>query len=120
MQALDAHPHLTGSIERITVGNLSEELLDDAPFVLDVRSESEWSEGRIDGSYNVPLTQLRERIDEIPKDVRLVAQCRTGYRSSIAASILAQRGYRKTLDLVGGIEAWDAAGFQTVADRPAK
>jgi len=120
MRSLDAHPDLTGSFERITAGNLNEELLDDAPFVLDVRSESEWIEQRIEGSYNVPLKQLRERIDEIPTAVRLVTQCRMGYRSSIAASMLAKRGYARTLDLVGGIEAWCAAGYSTVDDRSAE
>jgi hydroxyacylglutathione hydrolase len=79
------------------------------PLVLDVRTEREWHEQRIDGSSNVPLARLLERLDEVPRDRALVVHCGTGYRSSIAASLLRQQGFDAVTDLVGGITAWHAS-----------
>jgi hydroxyacylglutathione hydrolase len=76
--------------------------------LVDVRGESEWRREGIAGSVNIPLEHLREHLAEIP-DGPVVVYCRTGERSSMAASLLEQAGRMNVLDLVGGITAWKAA-----------
>jgi sulfite oxidase len=110
MQALDPRPELVDRIERITAATLAERLeAPDRPLVVDVRSESEWRERRIDDSLNVPLSRLQERLDDVPRGRELVLHCSSGYRSSIAASILRRKGFDDVADLVGGFAAWDAS-----------
>jgi rhodanese-related sulfurtransferase/glyoxylase-like metal-dependent hydrolase (beta-lactamase superfamily II) len=110
MEALRERPELVQTIDRITAVALSEQLAgSQRPIVLDVRSESEWSAGHIDGSQNVPLNRLRERLAEIPTDTPVVVHCEGGYRSAIAASLLAQAERKNVLDLVGGFKAWTAS-----------
>jgi rhodanese-related sulfurtransferase/glyoxylase-like metal-dependent hydrolase (beta-lactamase superfamily II) len=114
MQALDPRPDLVARIERITAPTLAEQLAsDDPPHVLDVRTEEEWQSGRIEGSQNIPLNHLLERLDEVPSDRPLVVHCATGYRSSIAASLLTRNGITDAADLVGGMDAWEASKLDT-------
>jgi hydroxyacylglutathione hydrolase len=114
MQALDPRPDLVARIERITAPTLAEQLAsDDRPDVLDVRTEEEWQSGRIEGSQNIPLNHLLERLDEVPSDRPLVVHCATGYRSSIAASLLTRSGITDAADLVGGMDAWEASKLDT-------
>jgi rhodanese-related sulfurtransferase/glyoxylase-like metal-dependent hydrolase (beta-lactamase superfamily II) len=115
MQALDGRPELMGRVERITAATLAEQRGEaEAPLLVDVRSEHEWREGHIDGSVNLPLGRLPERLSELPRDRPLVVYCSSGYRSSIAASILQARGIDDVADLVGGIGAWHASTARPV------
>jgi hydroxyacylglutathione hydrolase len=110
MQALDQRPDLLARIERITAVTLAEELVgSDPPVVLDVRAEPEWHQAGIGRSLNIPLRQLLARLDEIPDGRSLVVHCQSGYRSSIAASLLRREGRDGISDLVGGIDAWVAS-----------
>jgi rhodanese-related sulfurtransferase/glyoxylase-like metal-dependent hydrolase (beta-lactamase superfamily II) len=110
MQSLDGHPELIDRIERITASSLAEQLSGDSPpLLLDVRTEKEWLGRHIPSAVNAPLSRLRDRFDRLPRDGRAVVYCSTGYRSAIAASLLRQDGFSSVADLVGGIEAWDAA-----------
>ncbi len=116
MHALDSRPDRIMRLDRVTAATLAEQLtLADPPLVLDVRRQAEWKEKRIGGSLNIPLNHLEERIHELPRDRRIVVHCQTGYRSSIAASILERRGITDVADLVGGIAAWEAAKLQVAA-----
>ena len=104
-----AHPELVKTIRRIEPDVLRARLDGaDAPFVLDVRQPGEWDCSHIDGSVNVPLGQLVDRLDEVPRDRDVVVQCQTGYRSCVAISLLAARGYANLIDLRGGWEGWEA------------
>jgi DMSO/TMAO reductase YedYZ molybdopterin-dependent catalytic subunit/glyoxylase-like metal-dependent hydrolase (beta-lactamase superfamily II) len=124
MHALEPRPDLVGRIERITAAALAERLAGpEAPLVLDVRTEREWRDRRIEGSLNVPLGRLLQRLDEVPRDRQLVVQCATGYRSAIATSLLRRHGLVAIADLVGGIGAWAAStsdGARRAADAPAR
>lgn len=114
MQSLDARPELIRTIARITAPALAGQLAStDAPWVLDVRTENEWQAGHVAGSHNIPLPHLRERLTEVPNDRPVVVHCEGGYRSAIAASLLAEAGRKKILDLVGGIKAWIATKLPT-------
>ena len=115
MEALRADSQLVQSIPRITAAELAE-LRSSAlpPLVLDVRSEKEHGIVHLEGSVNIPLNHLRERLAEIPADRSLVLHCEGGYRSAIACSLLAQSGRGNFQDLVGGIKAWIATSLPTV------
>jgi len=117
MSALETRPDLVRRVERITAATLAEKLEgDNAPVVLDVRTEKEWRQGHIEGSRNIPLNHLIERSAEAPRDRALVVHCQSGYRSSIAASLLLRAGVDNVIDLVGGWKAWVASGLPTATD----
>lgn len=119
MAALENYPELVETTDRVTAQALARlRSQADAPLVLDVRSEKEWAAGHIAGSMNIPLNHLRERIDEVPADRRVAVHCEGGYRSAIAASVLAQEGRKNVLDLVGGYKAWVASQLPTEAPAP--
>jgi rhodanese-related sulfurtransferase len=77
------------------------------PLVVDVRAESEWDAGHVDGARLAPLPKLRELCASLPRDRDLVLQCQAGYRSSIACSLLEQAGFPRLADLIGGWSAWE-------------
>ena len=62
----------------------------DGPLVLDTRRSLEWAEGHVAGALHVPLHELPRRIDDVPADREVWVHCASGYRSSIAASLLAR------------------------------
>ena len=115
MGALAQRDDLVERTERITAPALAEWLAGGrpdagpAPTVVDVRSEAEHAGGRIEGSLNIPLTHLEERVGEIPAGRPVAVHCEGGYRSAIAASLLQKLGRRDVRDLVGGYKAWAAA-----------
>jgi DMSO/TMAO reductase YedYZ molybdopterin-dependent catalytic subunit/glyoxylase-like metal-dependent hydrolase (beta-lactamase superfamily II)/rhodanese-related sulfurtransferase len=110
MQAVDPRPDLVARTERVTAVTLAERLAgSDPPLVLDVRAEDEWRHARLGGSLNIPLGELMRRLDELPDGRQVVVHCQTGYRSSIAASLLLREGRQRIADLVGGISAWQAS-----------
>ncbi len=116
MEALAGRPDLIWQTERISAPSLAEELASaDPPLVLDVRSRREWAASHINGSLNVPLNHLQERLAEIPRDRRIAVHCAGGYRSSIAASILHQYGITRVIELAGGLAAWETAGLNVVS-----
>lgn len=110
MSALESRPDLVAQIARMTAPALAAELAGShPPVVLDVRSAAEWQAGHITGSQNIPLPHLRERLSEVPRDKVVVVHCEGGYRSAVAASVLAAAGLPQVFDLVGGIKAWAAS-----------
>jgi rhodanese-related sulfurtransferase len=78
------------------------------PVVIDVRNVGEREAGRIDPSLHIPLAELRRRIDEVPTDRPVVTYCAGGWRSSVAASLLRNRGLADVSDVLGGFAAWEA------------
>ncbi|MGN6380697.1 MAG: molybdopterin-dependent oxidoreductase [Gaiellales bacterium] len=120
MLALAGRPDLVARIERVTADALADQLAQPAPpLVLDVRSEREWAEKRIEGSLNIPLNELPDRLHEVPPDGPLVTQCATGYRSVTAAGILIAAGFPHVSDLVGGLDAWAFSGQDSVHEAAA-
>jgi len=115
MNALASRDDLVERTERITAPALAEWLTGKrpdagaAPIVVDVRSEAEHAGGHIEGSLNIPLTHLDERIGEIPAGRPVAVHCEGGYRSAIAASLLQKLGRGDVHDIVGGYKAWLAA-----------
>lgn len=62
-------------------------------FLLDVRKVKEYEAGTVDGAYNIPLDEIRDRMVEIPRDKEVLLMCRAGLRSYIAYRMLIQNGY---------------------------
>ena len=85
-------------------------LLDGGEAVLvDVREPHEWDAGRIPWSRQVQLEHLASQADRIPKDTRVIFQCRLGIRSAMATKAFRASGY-DAVSMAGGIQAWhDAA-----------
>lgn len=91
---------LSGKVKQVYFDEV-EELSKDS-IVLDVRTELERSIGKIEGSINIPLEQLRSRLDEIPKDKRVILYCSKGLKSYFASRILLQSGFENVYSLSGG------------------
>jgi hydroxyacylglutathione hydrolase len=114
MLSINRSPSLTASTERLSAQVASERLASARPpLLVDVRSPHEHDAKRIDGSVSMPLNHLAERVRELPRDRSLIVHCAGGYRSSMAASVLAREGFADVSELAGGIAAWEAAGFPT-------
>ena len=77
-------------------------------FLLDVRTPGEYENGAIEGNTFIPLNQLRDRLDEVPKDQDISIYCGGGYRSAIAVGLLEGAGHRSEnlVDMIGGWAAW--------------
>ncbi len=88
--------------------------------VVDVREPWEYAVGRLPGAVNVPMSQLMDRLDEVPDNVVLV--CATGARSGNVANYLVQNGYLRVANLLPGTVGWRESGRALesgVADLPA-
>ena len=87
----------------------------DAVTVLDVRADGEWIGGHIDGAVHVHGGLLEDRLDEVPRNGRpLAVICGSGYRSTVAASVLKRAGFADVRNVPGGMRAWRSAGLPVV------
>lgn len=77
--------------------------------VIDVREPQELAAGRIPNAHNVPLGMLERSAPMFPRDIPLVAYCRSGARSAQAVAALRQWGFRNAVSLEGGYEQWAIA-----------
>jgi len=94
----------------ITVAQAYEKYQAGALF-LDVRSQEEWSQGHIANSMLIPLDELPNRLNEVPREQDIVVVCKSGARSKEGATILRQAGYTRVTCMTGGLEAWAAARY---------
>ena len=74
--------------------------------ILDVRDNKEWMAGHIEGAVHISLGELRTRMGDLPKQTSMVAVCGSGYRSSVAASLLEAQGFVNVSSMDGGMTAW--------------
>ena len=74
----------------------------DRPLVLDVRNLNEFEAGHLRGALNIPVDELRFRLDEVPRDRPIVVHCKTSFRSHLALRILLQNGWTDVRNLTGG------------------
>lgn len=90
--------------ERVTVAGMKD--LPGTTVVLDVRNPGEREDGAIPDSLHIPLAELGRRHDELPADQPVLVHCASGWRSSVAASLLRSHGHSRVTDLLGGYNAW--------------
>jgi hydroxyacylglutathione hydrolase len=75
------------------------------PLIVDVRSAQEWSHDHLEGAIHVPLPQLLRRIGGFSRNAPVTVVCGSGYRSSIAASLLESEGFERLANVMGGMHA---------------
>lgn len=99
---------MTATPELTKPRGLAERL--DEVHVVDVREQSEWDAGHIEGSVHIPLQQLMTgHVEGLPTDRPIVAVCTVGQRSQVAALLLQARGH-EAYNLEEGLAAWEAEG----------
>jgi rhodanese-related sulfurtransferase len=83
--------------------------------IVDVREKDDWNEHHIHGAIRIPLSQLKERLDELEpyKNRPIVTQCQAGIRSAQAQLILKAAGFSKVYLMNGGMQAWHEQGLVT-------
>lgn len=99
---------LKGDHEVIHWEEIQNESLKD-PFLLDVRTGAEFQSGSIKNAVNIPLDDLRDRLDEIPTERPVIVFCQVGLRGYLAYRILKQKGYQQIKNLSGGYKTYSAA-----------
>jgi len=75
--------------------------------LIDVREDEEVAQGIIPGALHLPLGQVPQQLDAIPKEEEVVFICRSGYRSDQACQYLASIGYKGVTNMIGGMLAWN-------------
>lgn len=95
----------------ITVQELREQ--GDGVHVLDVRQPAEWAGGHIPDAQFITGAELPDRLAEVPEGGSIAVICGSGFRSSAAASLLRHHGRERVVNVLGGMSAWNNAGFET-------
>jgi rhodanese-related sulfurtransferase len=98
--ALVANNLLNGIFRQVPVSSVRELVENDA-FIVDVREKKEYAAGHLINSVNIPLSQFRERVSEIPKDVPVYLHCRSSQRSYNAIMALQGMGYNNLYNISG-------------------
>ena len=92
------------TVREISV-NEAIDLLEGDAILLDVRQEDEWNAGHAPMASLIPLAELPDHLDELPRDRLIVCACRSGGRSLRAATFLQENGF-DVVNLTGGMMAW--------------
>jgi CoA-disulfide reductase len=106
MAGYDATNILTGFVKTCQWHEI-DEIVKKGNFLIDVRDDFELSTGYIEGMVNIPLTQIRDRIKEIPKNKTIYVYCQVGLRGYLACRILTQLGY-DAVNLDGGYKTYSS------------
>ena len=97
------------SVRQWTVHDLDRHRQDGDLVVLDVRSDEEWAEGHVPGARHIYVPHLEDRLGELDRGKAVATYCGTGFRASIAASLLKRNGFREVINVPGSWTAWKAA-----------
>ena len=101
-----AHGEETGFLPQFSVHRLKSILEEDGHYVIDVRTEQEWSAGHIKGARHIPIQDIIAHGLNLGKEDHISVICGSGYRSNIAGSLLKARGYLRINSVIGGMNAW--------------
>ena len=109
-QAMFAHRDDVQVASRLTAKAFDQRAMELADLqIVDVRNPGETAAGTIPNAVEIPVAQLTKRLGELDPAKPTVVYCAGGYRSSVAASLLRQRGFADVSDIVGGFGAWEEA-----------
>ena len=86
------------------------------PFVLDVRTASEYASGHLPGAHQLHAGRVLEKLDDLPKDRPLVTHCQSGARNAVVASALRAAGFENVVELEGSYQAWVEADKPVVKE----
>lgn len=92
-------------------------LVESGAALLDVREPSEWESGHAPEAMHMPMSQVKDRLGELPRDRKIVVVCRSGGRSAAVTQSLRVWGF-DAVNLVGGMSAWNAAVLPMVIEPP--
>ena len=92
----------------INIKNIMAEALKSGGIIVDVRDRDEFARGHIPMAVNIPLQELRQGNISLPKGKVIIVYCETGGRSTVAASILVEKGYR-VINTTGGLKGYRGA-----------
>jgi len=107
-------------IEQLSADAASERLKANEPVqFVDVRNAGEHAAGHAAGTLNLPLSGLVADLGRLDPDITTYVICQTGYRSSLAASLLENAGFNRVCNIAGGTSAWIEAGLETETSRTA-
>jgi len=113
-QVLAAHPEIAEVGSRLPASDVAVWRSEDPNLqIVDVRNPAEQQAGVVPGAQLVALPSLLERLDELDPARPIVVYCAGGYRSSVAASLLREHGFARVAEVLGGFDAWHAAGLPT-------
>lgn len=84
-------------------------------MLIDVRSPEEYASGTIPNAINIPVDDLRKRINELPRDKNIYIFCQVGLRGYLAQRILLQNGYEKVRNISGGYALWNVCNEEQTA-----
>jgi rhodanese-related sulfurtransferase len=101
---------------QMTVLQLHEAIDSGKVQVLDVRREGEWQTGHLADATWHALDFFRGQLPELDPNTPVAVHCKSGYRSSIACSLLQRAGFKNVSNVVGGFDAWQQAGLPVVAE----
>ena len=79
--------------------------------IIDVRSDAEWANGHIPGALHYEINTILQILDQLPYDRPLGFICGSGYRGSIAASLVQKAGFENVINIKGGMKGWIQAGL---------
>jgi len=96
-------------VPQITVQDLHREL--QHVQLVDVRQPGEWEQGHIEGAMLKPLPKLTTLLDGLDRARPVAVHCKSGYRSSIATSLLEREGFAQVMNVIGGFDAWKTCGL---------
>ncbi|MDP4500344.1 MULTISPECIES: rhodanese-like domain-containing protein [unclassified Nonomuraea] len=99
----------------MTVPEIEASALPDDAYLLDVREQEEWVAGHAPDAAHIPMTQIQQRVDEVPADRTVYVVCRVGGRSLQVAAWLNQLG-RDAVNVGGGMQSWEAARRPMVSE----
>jgi len=85
---------------------------DSNAMLIDVRTANEYANKTIPDAINIPIDELRSRLDEVPGDKTIYLFCQIGLRGYLAQRILRQHGYKNLFNLSGGFALWDVANME--------
>ncbi len=91
---------LNGDFKQVHVDKVRE-LVENKEVIIDVREAAEFERGHIKGAVNIPLSELRNRMEEIPRENPVYLHCRTGQRSYNAALVLQNSGFNNVINIAG-------------------
>jgi len=104
--------YLTNQVTQLSAEDLHDLVTGSSKFVLiDTRAPREYEDNHIEGAINIPVADLRQRYTELNPEDTIILICSSGNRSSLAASILGQHGFKSLYNVAGGMTGYSAAGY---------
>lgn len=116
MHAWERAGHEVATLPQMTVAELHDLAGEGRVQVLDVRETSEWRSGHVAGSVNVPFYRVTQGLDVLESGKTVAVICGGGERSVLAAGLLRRAGIDPVVNVVGGMDAWSAAGYSVARE----